>query len=132
MGVPSGDACYWAAAPPSLEGCAAEVGGSGLEKLLLVFVKLKAFVLGAGLATIALTGAAWAGAPKCNTNAGGSNDGNNKYCIHAKGGKNYYAATNADCKCPNPDFRSERTRKCQYSFPGAVYPNLPGTFYTCE
>jgi hypothetical protein len=69
IGVASVDGCYWAAAPPSFEGCATEAGGTKLrEKLLLKPVKLKALVLGCGLALIGLTSAAWAdnsNAQKC-------------------------------------------------------------------
>ena len=131
IGVASVDGCYWAAAPPSFEGCATEAGGTKLrEKLLLKPVKLKALVLGCGLALIGLTSAAWAdnsNAQKCaSPYYSGKIKGDSKYCWS----ENYRWTTDSKCKCPNPN-RPEDKNVCRST--AESWP-LGGKeqVYTCE
>ena len=101
--------------------------GSGLEKLLLKPVNLKAFVLGAGLSMIGLAGTSAMAADKCKQYRGGHVSNDSKHCR----GENHMYTKNKSCICPNPnnsrDPNQEFTKKCKWPLdPFGDYA------YTCE
>jgi len=106
-------AVIWAAAPPSFDGCATEAGGTTLrEKLLLKPVKLKALVLGCGLAAIGIVGTSAMANQWCKQDHTGDKTNSPTYCR----GDGHMFSRSSSCKCPNPgsskDPNQEFTRKC--------------------
>lgn len=90
-------------------------------------MKLKSFVLGAGLAAVGFIGAvAFAEIPYCNGDHKGQKKDDPKYCR----GNDYVFSGSKSCKCPHPNVQAEKTRKCQmYNTPGKLVSEV---FYTCE
>jgi hypothetical protein len=101
---------------------------SGLEKLLLKPVNLKAFVLGAGLSMIGLVGTSAMAEDVCKQNHNGTVSNDSKHCR----GENHMYTMNKSCICPNPnnsrDPNQEFTKKCKSLFEEP----LLGYVYTCE
>jgi len=95
--------------------------GSVLGRLFLEPVKLKSLVLGVGLAVMGMTGSAWAGKFCKNVQSWGAVRDGGTYCLS----KDYPYTRNSKCKCPNPDYNSDKTSKC-------LLKAIPETIYHCE
>ncbi len=102
------------------------------EELLLKPVKLKALVLGAGLALIGLAGAALADNhwPKCASpyysNKPQPKTDDSKYCQ----GSNWGYTEDSKCKCPNPNYKPDQKDKCKSSWINNWGDTKP--IYSCE
>ena len=83
-------------------------------------MKLKAFVLTAGLIAFGVTNAAWGALPTCKTNLDGQVRNSGDKCTS----KSYKFNKNSKCTCPGD--KPNATKKCQY------YYTMHDKMYSCE
>ena len=88
-------------------------------------MKLKAFVLTAGLLAFGVTNAAWA-YDKCKTNLDGQVRNSGDKCTS----KSYKFNYNSKCTCPGD--KPNATKKCQYHEFDPIIKTPIGKIYSCE